>query len=383
MAADIQRRAPEMVEFCYPDEHSKADPVGWEGWSMVDPSSAAGAADGLGAARSGVLNDVFHGSAKDEPPPKGSVEEAILRAREEGRAAGRAEGRLEGESAGLTQGRAEERETDAAIRAREQAERARTASDLVNGFLREQERYLHLIEHEVVQLALAVAARILRREVRMDPLLLTSAVRVALGQLSESTRVVLQVPEADLSLWTEAMRLVPNLALRPVVLAGEGMKLGECLIQTEMGSVDLGLKAQLAEIERGFFDRSGARTASSTASTSSTQAELVERVEPLNARFEPYRSTPDPLVNLPSPGEQWTSEPEEAAFSGSSGPQTPNSRPANSQPGQRRLKPEEEPLEGQYEGQYLEEPSPLRPNESTRLERISGEMRVGPITEVR
>jgi len=36
------------------------------------------------------------------------------------------------------------------------------------------------VEHEVVKLALAVAARILRREAQMDPLLLTGAVRVAL-----------------------------------------------------------------------------------------------------------------------------------------------------------------------------------------------------------
>ncbi len=35
-----------------------------------------------------------------------------------------------------------------------------------------------------MKLALAVAARILRREAQMDPLLLTGAVRVALGQLA-------------------------------------------------------------------------------------------------------------------------------------------------------------------------------------------------------
>jgi hypothetical protein len=125
---------------------------------------------------------------------------------------------------------------------------------MINGFYREQERYLHQVEQEVARLALAISARILRREAEMDPLFLTGAVRVALGQLSESTQVVLHVPEADLGLWTDAMRLVPNLTNRPTVVAGEGMMLGECRVQTEMGSADLGVKAQLAEIERGFFD---------------------------------------------------------------------------------------------------------------------------------
>jgi hypothetical protein len=50
---------------------------------------------------------------------------------------------------------------------------------------------------------------------------------------------------------------VPNLAVKPTVMAGEGMRLGDCAIETELGSVDLGIRAQLGEIERGFFDRAG------------------------------------------------------------------------------------------------------------------------------
>jgi flagellar assembly protein FliH len=118
------------------------------------------------------------------------------------------------------------------------------------------------VEREVVELALAVAARILRRESQMDPLLLTGAVRVALGQLAGSTQVRLRVPQEELELWTEAMALLPNLALKPTVVAGEGMRVGECAIETELGSVDLGIRAQLGEIERGFFDRAGGRRTS-------------------------------------------------------------------------------------------------------------------------
>jgi len=109
----------------------------------------------------------------------------------------------------------------------------------------------------VVELALAVAARILRREAQMDPLLLTGAVRVALGQLSGATEVRLKVPASELELWTEAIGLVPNLAVKPTLAAGEGMRLGDCTIETDLGSVDLGIRAQLGEIERGFFDRAG------------------------------------------------------------------------------------------------------------------------------
>ena len=117
---------------------------------------------------------------------------------------------------------------------------------------------MHEVEHEVVKLALAVAARILRREAQMDPLLLTGAVRVALGQLSGSTEVRLRVPAGELDLWADAIALLPNLALKPSVIAGEEMRLGDCMIETSLGSVDLGIRSQLGEIERGFFDRAGA-----------------------------------------------------------------------------------------------------------------------------
>lgn len=172
--------------------------------------------------------------------------------------AGRARGRLDGQQA--------EHEAQAAALASAEDTRKQQAREWMENFARERDRYLHAVEREVVELALAVAARILRRESQMDPLLLTGAVRVALGQLAGSTQVRLRVPGEELELWTEAMALLPNLALKPTVVAGEGMRVGECAIETELGSVDLGIRAQLGEIERGFFDRAGGRkTAPKTA----------------------------------------------------------------------------------------------------------------------
>lgn len=161
--------------------------------------------------------------------------------------------------AGRERGRLEERqteqETQALSLAAEQKLRKEQAAALVEIFQRERDAFLQTAEQEVVKLSLAIAARILRREAQMDPLLLSGAVRVALGQISASTQVRLRVPEADKDLWTEAIAVVPNLPIRPTVMAAEDMRLGECIIETEMGSVDIGVRAQLAEIERGFFDR--------------------------------------------------------------------------------------------------------------------------------
>ncbi len=164
------------------------------------------------------------------------------------------EGRLQG----ISEGRQIEREMQKNAQALADAQRFEQAAALANDFARERDRYSLRVEPEVVKLALAIAARILRREAQMDPLMLSGAVRVALGQLSKSTRARLRVPPADLELWSEAMAHIPNLSARPEVQMGEGMRTGECIVETEIGSVNLGIRAQLDEIERGFFDRASA-----------------------------------------------------------------------------------------------------------------------------
>jgi flagellar assembly protein FliH len=160
-----------------------------------------------------------------------------------------------GHEAGLREGRQREREEQAAALKLAEQRRMQQAAELVASFAQARAQYLAAIEHEVVGLALAVAARILRREAQMDPLLLTGAVRVALGQLAASTSVLLKVPPEEFELWQETMAHLPGRIEKPTVLAGEGMKLGDCRLETTVGCVDLGLRAQLAEIERGFFDR--------------------------------------------------------------------------------------------------------------------------------
>jgi flagellar assembly protein FliH len=131
---------------------------------------------------------------------------------------------------------------------------AHSVAHTLNEFTSVRDAYLAQVEQEVVRLALSIATRILHREAQMDALLLSGAVRVALGQLSDTTEVRLRVPAAEYELWGEMIRLMPNLPLRPQLVADDGLSAGECTLETHLGSVDLGVKAQLAEIERGFFD---------------------------------------------------------------------------------------------------------------------------------
>jgi flagellar assembly protein FliH len=159
---------------------------------------------------------------------------------------------------GFEDGRAAEREAAAALAKTLETRWIEQSARLVAGFDAQRTQYFETVEPEVVKLSLAVAARILRRESQMDPLLLSGAVRVALGQLSSATQVRLRVPAADVDLWRETIAHLPNLCVKPAIVADDEMSLGECALESEFGSADLGIASHLAEIERGFFDRTGA-----------------------------------------------------------------------------------------------------------------------------
>jgi flagellar assembly protein FliH len=129
------------------------------------------------------------------------------------------------------------------------------------------------VEAEVVRLAVAIAGRILRREAQIDPLLLLGAVRVALGQLAGTTRARLRVPAEHAALWTDAVALLPGRALKPEIVADAAMRLGDCQLESDLGSVDLSAPAQLSEIERRLFHTSPAAEPAAVRSQPANQTE--------------------------------------------------------------------------------------------------------------
>ena len=227
----------EVEVFDYPVCSGAPSLPAWEGWIEPRESGAAPAREGARNARPGAANS----------------DERLAEETSRSFAAGR--------ERGLQEGRQAEREAQAGALRAEEERRKRQLAELLSSFTLERDRFLHAVEPEVVKLALAVAARILRREAQMDPLLLTGAVRVALGQLAGASEVRLRVPAAEAGLWKETIALVPKLAMRPEVVATEGMRTGECVIESKVGAVDLGVRSQLGEIERGFFDRAGPTSA--------------------------------------------------------------------------------------------------------------------------
>jgi len=126
-------------------------------------------------------------------------------------------------------------------------------------FSRERAAYYRKIEEEAVQLALAIARKVIHREAQVDPLLLMGIVRVALERIEGATGVVLQVHPADLPEWRRylASRLDP--ADLPEIAEDASLGRDRCRLRTQMGTAELGVETQLQEVEKGLMDLLAAR----------------------------------------------------------------------------------------------------------------------------
>ena len=109
-------------------------------------------------------------------------------------------------------------------------------------------------ERDLVKLAIAIARRVLHRELTLDPESLEGLIKVALEKLEsrELCRVRVHPDQQEvihslLERFSNArtVELIPDKTLNP----------GDVLLETMHGTIDASVDAQLSEIERGFADR--------------------------------------------------------------------------------------------------------------------------------
>lgn len=144
------------------------------------------------------------------------------------------------------------------------AEERERVLDACVDFKASSERYFRQIEREVVELSLEVAKRILQREVSADALALESAVKGVLASLSDATETVLHVPVDAVAGWRDSSSGRESLGKTAggpaFLIQGEPtMSVGQCRLETRLGSVDLGVQSQLRSIREDFLEMLNAR----------------------------------------------------------------------------------------------------------------------------
>jgi len=194
------------------------------------PAGGDGAGGGHGA-----------GGGSSTPPAVPSAEElAALRA------AAEAEGRAAGYEAGYAEGLQRAAAEQAAL-TEQLASVVASAQVVARGFTAG-------LEARVVDLVLAVARKVIEREVRLDRAIVLNVIRAALEEIQEHTTVEVRVHPDDYELvvaqWERLART--PLAQRSQFVVDERVGRGGCVIDMPFGQLDAQLDTKLAQIVETF-----------------------------------------------------------------------------------------------------------------------------------
>lgn len=107
-------------------------------------------------------------------------------------------------------------------------------------------------ERQMVELALAVARRIIHREVSLDRDLLIAMARVALDRLGESATITVKLHPEDFAA-TSAARVSRTMGTCVTVLEDPRLERGACLVESDLGTIDVSVDAQIEEVARALL----------------------------------------------------------------------------------------------------------------------------------
>ena len=134
------------------------------------------------------------------------------------------------------------------------AEERSKVAEALRAFAQQTSEYYSRAEVELVHLALAIAAKILHREAQVDRMLVAALVKVAMEKLQHGTTATVRVRPEEVGDWNRYFEGNTSREIRLEVKADPSVEAHNCILETELGTTELGLNAQLKEVEQGFFD---------------------------------------------------------------------------------------------------------------------------------
>lgn len=109
-------------------------------------------------------------------------------------------------------------------------------------------------EGDLLKLAVAIARRVLHRELTLDPESIEGLIRVALDKLESRELARVRVhPEQEAAISKLLTRYTSGQKVE--VTPDSTLQLGDVIFETAHGSLDASIESQLSEIDRGFADR--------------------------------------------------------------------------------------------------------------------------------
>ena len=116
-----------------------------------------------------------------------------------------------------------------------------------------RKRFRAEAEEDTIKLAIAIARRVLRRELSIDPDAILGLVKAAFQKLNARETHRLRVSQGDEATLRKHRALL-DLPAELEISGDASMTPGSAVFETARGELDASVDSQLAEIERGFTD---------------------------------------------------------------------------------------------------------------------------------
>jgi flagellar assembly protein FliH len=116
-----------------------------------------------------------------------------------------------------------------------------------------RQRFRQEAEEDVVKLALAIARRVLHRELTVAPDALLGLVKAALEKIEAREVHTVRIRSEDAPMVKQFLGKM-GLPQRVEVLSDPGLERGAAIFESSRGTLDASVETQLAEIERGLAD---------------------------------------------------------------------------------------------------------------------------------
>ena len=152
----------------------------------------------------------------------------------------------------FARGFAQGQQAGAAAAQQETAQLAWKLAATLDDLVRVRNEMIRHTEKQMVQLALAVARRVVHREVSIDADVLLTMMRVALERVSDAARVAVRLNPADHQSVTAALADAPT-SDQVTLIADGRVPRGGCKVESEYGDIDTGVDAQIQEIARALL----------------------------------------------------------------------------------------------------------------------------------
>ena len=128
---------------------------------------------------------------------------------------------------------------------------------MLSGFAQQRRELLEDLQPYVVRIAVEIARRIVGRELRTDPGLITNIARGALEQIGTAANVRVRVHPLDAQILHEAiLQWAPTSgeAAALEIVPDGSIERGGCLVESDQGVVDARLSTQFEEMQISLLD---------------------------------------------------------------------------------------------------------------------------------